>query len=196
MKKAFILGVTLILGVTPSYADVYVKVDAQGNAIGGAISCGADVCGDSNSVYSKLTLQEGERYVLQGLGDTGIGNNNPNTQVKVDLETNDWTVTKTTTVTLPEPISIGNTEIVSFETKSIEQFNPKGEVVNPIIRTPILITNETNTVSVSDTATVSSDTFTATVSVESVNTVESAIAYIRLLINQIYAILGRLGIKG
>lgn len=190
MKKAFILGVTLILGVTPSYADVYVKVDAQGNAIGGAIVCEADVCGNSNSPYAKATLGEGERYVLQGTGTTGIGNNNPNTQLKVDLQTNDWTVTRTNTVPLPSPITVGNQEIISYQTQTVEKFNPFGTVVNPII------SNETNTVTTIDTATVLNDTSTAVVSFESINTVENAIAYIRLLLNQIYAILEKLGIKG
>jgi hypothetical protein len=193
MKKAFILGVTLILGVTPSYADVYVKVDAQGNAIGGAIVCDSATCG-AGSVYSQLTLQEGERYVLQGLGTTGIGNNNPNTELKVNIETNDWTVTRTQTVLLPEPISVNNQEIISYQTQTIEQFNPKGEVVNPIVRSPILVISDTAT-AISDTSTVLSDTSTATVSLESANSFESAIAYIRILLNQIYAIFEKLGIK-
>jgi hypothetical protein len=55
--------------------------------------------------------------------------------------------------------------------------------------------SETSTV-ISDTATVLSDTSTAMASLESVNSLESAIAYIRLLLNQIYAIFEKLGIKG
>lgn len=171
MKKAIILGITLVLGVTPSHADVYVKVDAQGNATSGAIVCEANVCGDSNSLYSKLTLGEGERYVLQGLGTTGIGNNNPDTHVKVDIPTQTWTVTTPT---------------------QVNTFTP----YEPIrTSTPVLVTTDSSTVS-TDTATVLSDSSTATVSLESITTVESAIAYIRLLLNQIYAIFEKLGIKG
>jgi hypothetical protein len=92
MRRIIVLSVALALGQTNAYADVYVKVDAQGNAIGGAIMCDAATCG-AGSEYSRLTLQPGEQYVLQGRGDSGIGNNNPDTQVKVDIPTQTWTVT-------------------------------------------------------------------------------------------------------
>jgi hypothetical protein len=92
MKRVIILSVALALGQTQAYADVYVKVDAQGNAIGGPIMCDAETCG-AGSLYSSLTLQPGEQYVLQGRGQSGIGNNNPDTQVKVDIPTQTWTVT-------------------------------------------------------------------------------------------------------
>jgi hypothetical protein len=95
MKK-IIITVVLALSITPAYADVYVKVDAQGNAISGAIVCDASTCG-AGSEYSRLTLQEGEQYVLQGTGSTGIGNNNPEKKVVVDIPTQVWTVTNTTT---------------------------------------------------------------------------------------------------
>jgi hypothetical protein len=179
MKKAFILGVTLVLGVTPSYADVYVKVDAQGNAIGGAIVCDSATCGEG-SLYSQLTLGEGERYVLQGYGHSGIGNNNPDTRVKVDIPTQTWTVTSptqtTTFIPTREPV---NTPVY----------------VPPVVVETSTVTSDTATVT-SDTATVLSDTRTATASLESVNSFESAIAYIRILLNQIYAIFEKLGIKG
>jgi hypothetical protein len=178
MKKAFIIGVTLVLGVTPSYADVYVKVDAQGNAIGGAIVCDSATCGEG-SLYSQLTLGEGERYVLQGLGHTGIGNNNPDTQVKVDIPTQTWTVTTPTQV---------NTFVPSYEPVDIPVYVP------PVVVETSTVISDTATV-ISDTATVLSDTRTATVSLESVNSFESAIAYIRLLLNQIYAIFEKLGIR-
>jgi hypothetical protein len=92
MKRVIFLSIALALGQTHAYADVYVKVDAQGNAIDGAIMCDAITCG-AGSLYSSLTLQPGEQYVLQGSGDSGIGNNNPDTQVKVDIPTKTWTVT-------------------------------------------------------------------------------------------------------
>jgi len=98
MKK-IIITVVLALSMTPAYADVYVKVDAQGNAIGGAIVCDAVTCG-AGSEYSRLTLNEGEQYVLQGTGSTGIGNNNPDKKVVVDIPTQVWTVTNTTTETI------------------------------------------------------------------------------------------------
>jgi hypothetical protein len=186
MKKAFILVVTFIIGVTPSYADVYVKVDAQGNAIGEQIVCEADVCGDSNSEYSRLTLNAGESYALQGKGTTGIGNNNTNTAVKVDLQNNDWTVTRTKTIELPEPIYYQGYEITSYETKKVEQFNPYGEVKNPIIKTPYSIDTETAIAVI--------DTFTFTN--EPITTLEDALAYIQSLLNQIYALFEKLGIKG
>jgi hypothetical protein len=171
MKKAFILGVTLVLGITPSYADVYVKVDAQGNAIGGAIVCDSATCGEG-SLYSQLTLGEGERYVLQGYGHSGIGNNTPDTKVKVDIPTQTWTVTTPTqestfTPSQPTPVSV---------------------FVPPVV-------SETST-AFSDTATVLSDTSTVTTYLNSVTTVEEAIAYIQLLIKELFAIITRLGIKG
>ena len=89
-----------LMQAQPAAADVYVKVDAQGNAIGGAIVCDASVCGPGTS-FSERTLQPGEQYVLQGTGSTGIGNNNPGTSVKVDLNTNVWTVTHTDAPELP-----------------------------------------------------------------------------------------------
>ena len=94
MRK-ILVAVLLLASVAPANADVYVAVDENGNAVGGAIMCDAATCGDG-SAYSKATLQPGQRYVLQGTGQSGIGNNNPNTQVKVDLQTNDWTVTRST----------------------------------------------------------------------------------------------------
>jgi hypothetical protein len=175
MKKAFILGVTLILGITPSYADVYVKVDAQGNAIGGAIVCDSVTCG-AGSLYSQLTLQEGESYVLQGYGQSGIGNNNPDTKVTVDISTQTWTVTTPTHV---------NTFVPSHEPV----------YVPPVVAETSTIISETATVII-DTATVLSDTRTVTASLNSVTTIEQAIAYIQLLIQELFAIIQRLGIKG
>jgi len=92
--KRVIIGMVLALATAQTAsADVYVKVDAQGNAIGGAIMCDAATCG-AGSLYSQLTLQPGERYVLQGVGvHHGIGNNNPGVDVKHEATTNEWVVT-------------------------------------------------------------------------------------------------------
>jgi hypothetical protein len=92
MRRIIFISIALALGQTHAHADVYVKVDAQGNAIGGPIMCDAETCA-TGSAYSNATLQAGEQYVLQGRGQAGIGNNNPETQVKVDAPTQTWTVT-------------------------------------------------------------------------------------------------------
>lgn len=122
MKKIIII-LALILGTTPAYADVYVKVDANGNAIGGAIMCDAGTCG-AGSQFSQLTLQAGEQYVLQGTGQAGIGNNNPNTQVKVDIETNEWTVTRQVEVIPVESIIINDQTVISYTAQTVEKFTP------------------------------------------------------------------------
>jgi hypothetical protein len=122
MKKIIII-LALILGTTPAYADVYVKVDANGNAIGGAIVCDAGTCG-AGSQFSQLTLQAGEQYVLQGTGQAGIGNNNPNTQVKVDIETKEWTVTRQVEIKPVEPIIINDQTVISYTAQTVEKFTP------------------------------------------------------------------------
>ena len=113
----------LILGTTPAHADVYVKVDANGNAVGGAIMCDAGTCG-AGSQYSQLTLQAGEQYVLQGTGQAGIGNNNPNTQVKVDIETKEWTVTRQVEIKPAEPIIMNGQTVISYTAQTVEKFTP------------------------------------------------------------------------
>jgi hypothetical protein len=122
MKKIIII-LAIILGTTPAYADVYVKVDASGNAVGGAIMCDAGTCG-AGSQYSQLTLQAGEQYVLQGTGQAGIGNNNPNTQVKVDIETKEWTVTRQIEIKPAEPIIINDQTVISYTAQTVEKFTP------------------------------------------------------------------------
>jgi hypothetical protein len=174
MKRiSLAMAALLALGIIPSAnADVYVKVDANGNAIGGAIICDAATCGDG-SVYSRLTLGPGERYVLQGLGHSGIGNNNPGVDVKVDIPTQTWTVTNNNT---PEPV--------------VTTFTPHQPVeVAPVA--PILV--ETSTV-ISDTATVRSDTSTATsdTSTVTVADLDAKIKEIRALITWLEALLARL----
>jgi hypothetical protein len=124
MKNKILVLALSLLFITPiAQADVYVKVDASGNAIGGAIMCDSGTCG-AGSQYSQLTLQAGEQYVLQGTGQAGIGNNNPNTQVKVDIATNEWTVTRQNTITPAEPVVINNQQVISYTVQTVETFTP------------------------------------------------------------------------
>jgi hypothetical protein len=143
MKKIIIILV-MLLGVTPANADVYVKVDTNGNAIGGAIMCDAGTCG-AGSQYSQLTLQAGEKYVLQGTGQAGIGNNNPNTQVKVDLETNEWTVTRQVEITPTEPIIINDQTVISYTAQTVEKFMPATSPGNDKPVVPVIIPEPTPT---------------------------------------------------
>jgi hypothetical protein len=162
MKRVIIGLVIALASAQPASADVYVKVDAQGNAIGGAIVCDAATCG-AGSDYSRLTLAPGERYALQGTGSTGIGNNNPGITAKVDLQSNDWTVTTTTVVNLPEPIKLSNKEITSVTTQTTEKFNPiQPSTPAPVIKDPVQVpTTDTATVTTGSATTVI-DTATAT----------------------------------
>ena len=154
--KRVIIGMVLALASTQTAsADVYVKVDAQGNAIGGAIMCDAATCG-AGSLYSSLTLNPGESYVLQGVGvNHGIGNNNPGVDVKHEATTNEWVVTNNNA---PAPV--------------VERFTvntPAPVVQDPVPVAPV----ETKTVT-SDTATVVVDTATVTVAETSTATVNYA----------------------
>ena len=116
---------------TPPEQGAWVKVDANGNATGQAIVCSVDVCGDANSPYAKATLGSGEQYVLQAVADpitknvAGVGNNNPNTQVQVNIPTQEWTITRTNTVIPVEPLIINGQEITSYTFKSVEKFTPE-----------------------------------------------------------------------
>jgi hypothetical protein len=176
MKRiSLAMAALLALGIIPSAnADVYVKVDANGNAIGGAIICDAATCGDG-SVYSRLTLGPGERYVLQGLGHSGIGNNNPGVDVKVDIPTQTWTVTNNNT---PEPV------VTTFTPHQPVEAAP----VAPILVETSTVTSDTATVLVrSETSTVTSDTSTVTVA-----DLDAKIKEIRALITWLEALLARL----
>jgi hypothetical protein len=171
MKKRIAIMALLATSIVPANADVYVKVDANGNAIGGAIVCDAATCG-AGSLYSRLTLGVGESYVLQGLGQVGIGNNNPDTAVKVDIPTQTWTVTTPNTVTTFVP-------------------QPEPVYVTPVV--PVIVETSTATI---DTATVLSDTATAvidtaTATVTSV-TVQSLYAQIMTLLTQLMALIAKL----
>lgn len=134
---ALLAYAALSIFATDARADVYVKVDANGNAIGGAIMCDAGTCG-AGSQFSQLTLQPGEQYVLQGTGQAGIGNNNPNTEVKVDLQTNEWTVTREVVIVPSEPVVINNQPVLSYTTQTVEKFTPATSPGNdkPVVITP------------------------------------------------------------
>jgi hypothetical protein len=173
MKRiSSVMAALLAFGVMPSAnADVYVKVDANGNAIGGPIICDAATCGEG-SVYSQITLGPGERYVLQGLNQSGIGSS-PGVEVKVDVPTQTWTVT--------------NNEVANPITTV---FTPQGEITSGTINQNL---SDTSTVT-SDTATATIDTATATVetSTVTVSDLDAKISELRALIAWIEALLARL----
>ena len=179
MKKKLVISLIVVIIAwyllaisTPAKADVYVKVDSNGVAIGGPIMCDGLQCGNPNSEYSKLTLQAGERYVLQGTGQAGIGNNNPNTEVKVDLQTNVWTVTNTE-----------SQQVVQQFTPQTNPANPPAPVVvpSPIPQNPVdsgTATIDTNTavVDTKTATTIVGDSLTASVNIQpTTNTTYTAI---------------------
>ena len=179
MKNKIIVLALGSLFITPiAQADVYVKVDTNGNAVGGAIMCDARTCG-AGSLYSQLTLQAGEQYVLQGTGQAGIGNNNPNTQVKVDIPTNEWTVTRQIEVRPIEPLVINNQQVISYTVQTVETFipatspgNDRPAPVAPIVEpTP----EPTPTPTIADTTTITAGS-TTTATVLSVGTLSSTFA--------------------
>jgi hypothetical protein len=102
MKKVIILALLIALIPTTAHAEetgAWVKVDANGTAIGQAIVCTQSVCGDPASLYNKLTLGSNERYVLQAPASVdgnvaGVGANQGMDSVKVDLGTGVWTTTQ------------------------------------------------------------------------------------------------------
>lgn len=102
MKKVIILVLLIALIPTTAHAEetgAWVKVDANGTAIGQAIVCTQSVCGDPASLYNKLTLGSNERYVLQAPASVdgnvaGVGANQGMDSVKVDLGTGVWTTTQ------------------------------------------------------------------------------------------------------
>ena len=110
MKKSIVLGLLIALIPATAHAEergAWVKVDANGIAIGQAIVCTASVCGDPGSLYNKMTLGTNERYVLQAPASAdgnvaGVGAGQGSTLVKVDLETKVWTVVNESTHVNPE----------------------------------------------------------------------------------------------
>jgi len=158
MKRVIIGLVIALASAQTASADVYVKVDAQGNAIDGAIMCDAVTCGQG-SEYSRLTLGPGERYVLQGAGvHYGIGNNNPNTQVKHEAATNEWVISRTEPTPVTQPSA-------PEPTVTVQRFTLITPESAPVAPTPIHVpTTDTATVTTKvDTATVTTETATATI---------------------------------
>ena len=143
MKK--VLGIVLtalLLQPTNAFAEdrgAWVKVDANGNAIGQAIVCTQSVCGDPSSLYNKMTLQTNERYVLQAPASAdgnvaGVGAGQGPTSVKVDLDTGVWQVENKSTHTNPITKEV-------IETTTIQQFTSNyAPWVSPVIQYPTIIT--------------------------------------------------------
>ena len=88
---------------------VWVKIDASGLAISGAIACTPSVCGNPNGMFAQMTLNAGEEYVQQSTGRAGIGNNNPGTTVTYDRPSETWTIVNEPqpqpTAAAPQPTS-------------------------------------------------------------------------------------------
>lgn len=144
--KLIITALFMLIPLTPASAnDAWIKVDANGNAIGGAVVCSQDVCGDSNSVYSKLTLQPGERYVLQFKGNPVTGNvagipaTQPDVKLQVNLETNQWTKTTRQELAEPTPVVVNNQLTVVTGVERKETWNPT--VVGKETPTPVVNEN-------------------------------------------------------
>lgn len=155
--KRIIIGLVIALASAQSAsADVYVKVDAQGNAIGGAIMCDAATCG-AGSAYSQATLGPGERYVLQGVGvHHGIGNNNPGTTVKHEATTNEWVVSTTPSVAQPS---------APAPEPTVQRFTVITPEPTPVVQVPVQspVTDTATVTTKVDTATVTTETATAVI---------------------------------
>lgn len=130
MKKIITVIALTLIGITNASADEqggWVKIDANGNTIGGVIVCTPDVCGDKNSTYSQLTLKEGESYVLQTNkmpSGNVVGVTSDNYQkVSVDVKTNDWTVVSNTNVTVNN-LPVSQKTSATQNKTSVTKFNP------------------------------------------------------------------------
>lgn len=173
------ISAVLILGLlglsTPAFGDVYVAVDAQGNAVSGAIMCDAATCG-AGSQFSKLTLQPGQSYQLQGYGQSGIGNNNPGVDVKVDIPTQTWTVTHSST---PEPVV--TTFVPTREVSTVQGNQPR-------VETSTATTDTASAIIKVETATVTMETATA-VSVITPAEIQVKMGELRVLLARIATLL-------
>jgi hypothetical protein len=166
MKKVIAVVAALAWLITPANADVYVKVDASGNALGGGIICEPSVCGNSESSLSKATLKDGERYVLQSTGDSG---SSADSKTNYNTETNVWTVNERQYAqTLENPLA---------------DYSVPVSIPNTFIEKSATVT--------SDTATVISDTATATIKNVTVSDVYAEIMALLTRIIQLLAILNR-----
>jgi hypothetical protein len=155
MKKVIGIVLTaLLLQPTNAFAEAngaWVKVDANGNAVGGAIVCAQSVCGDSNSLYSRMTLGSNERYVLQApaLADgnvAGVGAGSGAKSVQVDLETKVWTVVQESKITEPVITILPNgKEEITYKVIGIQTATQRFTAeyapwVSPVIQYPTIIT--------------------------------------------------------
>lgn len=155
MKKVLGIIITaLLLQPTNAFAEdngAWVKVDANGNAVSGAIVCTQSVCGDSNSLYSRMTLSTNERYVLQAPATAdgnvaGIGAGQESASVKVDLETKIWTVVNESKITEPIITILDNgKEVITHKVIgtqiTTQRFTAEyAPWVSPVIQYPTIIT--------------------------------------------------------
>jgi len=168
-RRVMLLGAMLLAlnALTmPAKADVYVIVDSNNVVVSGAIVCDAGVCGDPNSLYSKLTLKEGQRYVLQGRTDaqgnnSGIGAQ-PNQILVVKEETDKNTfvaVTPTTITTIVTP------KVDTPQPQPTVEPAPQPITTPTPTPTPQPTITETTTVTTAETATVTIVTDTPTVTI-------------------------------
>jgi len=154
MKAKVILITALLLQPTNAFAEdrgAWVKVDANGNAIGQAIVCTQSVCGDPNSLYNKMTLQTSERYVLQAPATAdgnvaGVGAGQETTSVKVDLQTKVWTLVQESKITEPIITILPNGKeettykVVGIQTATQRFTAEYAPWVSPVIQYPTIIT--------------------------------------------------------
>ena len=154
MKAKVILITALLLQPTNAFAEgsnAWVKVDSNGNAISGAIVCAQSVCGDTNSLYSRLTLQNNERYVLQALATpdgnvAGIGAGQGAKSVQIDLETKVWTVVQESKITEPVITILPNGKeeithkVIGIQTATQRFTAEYAPWVSPVIQYPTIIT--------------------------------------------------------
>lgn len=155
MKKTLmIILTTLLLQPTNAFAEdnnAWVKVDNNGNAISGAIVCAQSVCGDANSLYSRATLQNNERYVLQALATpdgnvASIGAGQGAKSVQIDLETKVWTVVQESEITEPIITILPNGDktitqkVIGIQTATQRFTSDFAPWVSPIIQYPTITT--------------------------------------------------------
>jgi hypothetical protein len=137
---------------TPAYAEetgAWVKVNANGEAIGQAIVCTPSVCGNPNSLYNQLTLGANEQYVLQNPATpdgnvSGVGAGQGPTSVKVDLETKVWTISNENKVI--DPISkevVGVQKIERTYDRTLQKPIATKVIDSPIINTTTTVNNST-----------------------------------------------------
>ena len=152
-KLIALVGLAVVFSAhTPAYAEetgAWVKVNANGEAIGQAIVCTPSVCGNPNSLYNQLTLGANEQYVLQNPATpngnvSGVGIEQGATSVQLDFETKVWTITYDNKVIDPT-----SQEIIGIE-KSQQTYdrtlqNPIATTIidSPIINTTTTVNNST-----------------------------------------------------